>query len=59
MSLPNWVGIEPGASRRSFSASDRLLYKTGKVSKRGRTGQIVGVEKKVLHVDELAEFGGD
>ncbi len=29
------------------------------MSKRGRTGQLVVVESKVLHVDELAELGGD
>jgi hypothetical protein len=34
-------------------------YKPGKLSKRGRTGQIVVVEPEGLQVDERAEFGGD
>jgi hypothetical protein len=31
----------------------------GQRGKRGRTGQVVAVEQKVLHVDELTEFRGD
>jgi hypothetical protein len=29
------------------------------MSKRGRTGQLVGPEIKDIHVDELADFRGD
>jgi hypothetical protein len=60
MSLPNSVGIDPASANEDVvKASGRLVYKTGKMSKRGRTVQFVAVKIKLSQVDELAEFSGD
>jgi hypothetical protein len=60
MSLPKSVGIEPAsASGGRFKQVVDSYAKQGKNERKGRTGQLVVVEPKELHVDELAEFGGD
>ena len=60
MSLPNSVGIEPArVDEDVFKASGRLVLPHKPKRANGRTSQIVHSQRKGLHVDELAEFGGD
>ncbi len=60
MSSPNSVGIDPdNANEDVFKAVADSYYHTRRNEQTGRTGQLVQVEFKGRHVDELAEFGGD
>ncbi len=59
MSVPNSVGIDPASANEDVLKATGRLVLPGNMSKRGRTGELVAVETKDLHVDELAEFRGD
>ena len=60
MSSPNSVGIDPANANETFLKQVvDSYYHTRENEQRGRTGQLVFVESKSRHVDELAEFLGD
>ncbi len=59
ISLPSCVGIEPANANEDVFKSDGSLVLPNQAKyANGRTSQIVAAERKGLHVDELAEFGG-
>jgi hypothetical protein len=60
MSSPNSVGIDPASAGETFLTQVvDSCCQTGKISKRGRTAQLVAPELKLFQIDELAEFDGD